>query len=96
MNYPVVFAPEAEDQVVALYNYIAKAASPDIAKRYTDSVLSYCESFQSFPNRGYLRNDIRPANSVQQSTKIAGAALPNSMTIDNMRALPLIFGCFYQ
>lgn len=60
MNYPVVFAPEAEEQVVALYNYIAKAASPDIAKRYTDGILSYCESFQSFPNRGYLRNDIRP------------------------------------
>lgn len=42
MNYPVVFAPEAEEQVVALYNYIATAVSPDIAKRYTAGVLIYC------------------------------------------------------
>jgi toxin ParE1/3/4 len=49
MNYPVVFAPEAEEQVVALYNYIAISASPDIAKRYTDGILSYCESFRTFP-----------------------------------------------
>jgi toxin ParE1/3/4 len=28
MNYRVVFSPEAEEQLVALYGYIAAAASP--------------------------------------------------------------------
>ncbi len=60
MNFPVVFSPEAEEQIVALYNYIATAVSPDIAKRYVDGILSYCEGFQTFPYRGLLRNDIRP------------------------------------
>jgi hypothetical protein len=35
MNYLVVFSPEAEEQLVALYGYIAAAASPDIAALFT-------------------------------------------------------------
>lgn len=35
MNYRVVFSPEAEEQLAALYGYIATAASPDIAAWYT-------------------------------------------------------------
>lgn len=34
MSYRLVFAPEAEEQLVALYRYIATAASADIAARY--------------------------------------------------------------
>ena len=43
MIYRVVFTPEAEEQVTAQYVYIAKAASPDIALRYTEAVIGYCE-----------------------------------------------------
>ena len=39
MIYPVVFSPEAQAQLVDLYGYIAQAASPDIAARYTAEVL---------------------------------------------------------
>jgi plasmid stabilization system protein ParE len=35
MSYRVIFSPEAEEQLVALYRYIADAASFDIAARYT-------------------------------------------------------------
>lgn len=31
--------PEAQEQVVALYNYIATAASPDIARQCTESIM---------------------------------------------------------
>lgn len=31
MPYPVVFTPEAEEQLVALYRYIAVASSTEIA-----------------------------------------------------------------
>lgn len=31
----VIFTPEAQEQLAALYRYIAAAASPDIAERYT-------------------------------------------------------------
>lgn len=59
MRYRVVFAPEAEEQLVALYRYIAVAASPVIAARYTDAIVAHCESFDEFPLRGTKRDDIR-------------------------------------
>ncbi len=60
MHYRVVFAPEALAQLEALYRYVAQAASPDIAARYTDAIVSYCEGLESFAQRGTRRDDIRP------------------------------------
>lgn len=59
MPYQVVFAPEAEDQLAALYRYIATAASPAIAQRYVDAIITYCEGLHLFPLRGTRRDDIR-------------------------------------
>ena len=36
MSYRVVFSPEAQEQLSALFHYIAEAATPDIAARYTE------------------------------------------------------------
>ena len=36
MTYRVVFSPEAEEQLIDLYRYIAKAASPSVAARYIE------------------------------------------------------------
>jgi len=58
--YRVVFAPEAESQLLALYFHIAEAASPKIAGNYTEAILQQCESLKTFPMRGVLRDDIRP------------------------------------
>ncbi|QDL56762.1 type II toxin-antitoxin system RelE/ParE family toxin [Rhodoferax aquaticus] len=60
MLYRVVFAPEALAQLEALYRYVAQAASPDIAARYTDAIVAYCEGLESFALRGTRRDDIRP------------------------------------
>lgn len=60
MPYAVVFAPEAEDQLAELYRYIATQASPATAQRYTDALVSYCETFSTFPQRGVKSDDIRP------------------------------------
>lgn len=60
MSYRVVFSPEAEEQLAALYCYIAAAASPDIAARYTDAIVSHCEGLRTFPHRGTMRDDVRP------------------------------------
>lgn len=59
-RYPVVFAPEAQEQLAALYGYIAVAASPAIAERYTTAIVNYCETLQTSPQRGTKRDDIRP------------------------------------
>ena len=60
MSYTVVFTPEAEAQFTELYGYIAAEASPEIAARFTDGIVTYCESLSIFPARGNRRDDIRP------------------------------------
>lgn len=55
----VMYAPEAEAQLIALYFQIAAAASPEIAARYTDAIVEQCESLATFPLRGAQRDDIR-------------------------------------
>jgi len=60
MNYRVVFSPEAQEQLTALFRYIAEAASPGIAARYTEEIVSYCESLRTLPHRGTQRDDVRP------------------------------------
>ena len=69
MNYRVVFAPEAEEQLAALYHYIAAESSPDIAARYIEAILSYCESLTTFPHRGIRRHDVRPGLRVTNYKK---------------------------
>jgi toxin ParE1/3/4 len=60
MSYTSAFTPEAqEQQLLELYRYIAAAASPVIAERYTNAIITYCEELRTFPHRGYRRDDIR-------------------------------------
>jgi plasmid stabilization system protein ParE len=60
MSYRVVFAPEAGDQLEALFTGIAERASPAVARRYADAVIATCEGLALFPLRGVAREDIRP------------------------------------
>jgi len=59
MPYTVVFTPEAEEQLAAIYRYIAAKASPETAERYTSAIVSYCEGMQFTPHRGTRRDEIR-------------------------------------
>ena len=60
MSYSVDFAPEASDQLEALFLYIAERSSLVIAERYTDAVVGTCEGLKMFPLRGVAREEIRP------------------------------------
>ncbi|WLI44995.1 type II toxin-antitoxin system RelE/ParE family toxin [Pseudomonas beijingensis] len=48
MAHTVEFAPQALEQLAALYRYIATEASPEIAHRYTDAIVTYCKDLQMF------------------------------------------------
>ncbi len=89
MNYRVIFSPEAEEQLVALYRYIADAASSDIAAGYTEAIVSYCESLCTFPHRGTVRDDVRPGLRITNYKKRAVIAF----SVDNERIS--IIGIFY-
>jgi plasmid stabilization system protein ParE len=57
MTYRVVFSPEALAQLEALFRYIAQAAGPVVADRYTNAIVTYCEGLHVFPLRGMRRNN---------------------------------------
>jgi toxin ParE1/3/4 len=73
MPYTVIFTPESEAQLTELYRYIAAASSPEVAARFTDSIVKYCESLQSLPHRGIQRDDIRPGLRITSYRKRCGS-----------------------
>jgi toxin ParE1/3/4 len=69
MQYTVIFTPEAQEQLIALYRYIAAASSPEVAERYTNAIIADCENLQNFPHRGTCRGDIRPGLQITHYKK---------------------------
>jgi toxin ParE1/3/4 len=87
--HTLIFTPEAQEQLVALYHYISVAASPKIAERYTDAIITQCEGLRDFPNRGTLRDDVRPGLRMTNYKKRAVIAF----TVDVKRVS--IIGIYY-
>ena len=57
---PVDFAPEAQRDLIQLYDWLADAASPETAIRYIDRIEDYCRGMGLGSERGQKRDDIRP------------------------------------
>ena len=91
MSYRVIFTPEAEDQLAKLYNYIADAASPDIAARYAEAIVSYCEKLDLSPIRGVARDDVRPGLRITNYKKRTVVAF----AVNQESKLVSIIGLFY-
>jgi plasmid stabilization system protein ParE len=60
VKYSIVLTPEARDHLDDLYDYIATAASPDIAQRFVEGILDHIDKLTSYPHRGTMRDDLRP------------------------------------
>ena len=60
MSRKIVVSAEASKQLGDLYDYIAAAASPPTALRFTDAILDQLEKLRDFPNVGSSREDILP------------------------------------
>lgn len=89
--YTVTFTPEAEEQLAALYRYIAAAASPVVAERYTSAIITHCEGMHTVPNRGTRRDDVRPGlriTNYKRRTVIAFA-------VDDAALRVTIIGIYY-
>jgi toxin ParE1/3/4 len=59
-RYEVLFTPEAETDLLELYDYIAEHGSPDRALGYVEQIERWCDGLGTFPERGIVRDDIRP------------------------------------
>lgn len=80
----VIFAPEARDDLLRLYDHIAGAASPTVALAYLERIEDYCSRFDLASERGQLRNDIRPGLRIigfERRVTIAFAVDENRVTI---------------
>lgn len=56
----VVLTPEARDDLLSLYDWIAEAAGSDTAIGFIERVEAYCARLDLASERGHLRDDIRP------------------------------------
>lgn len=57
----VVFSPDARDDLLALYDWIAQAAGPTRAMSYIERLETYCLGFATASERGHRRDDVRPS-----------------------------------
>lgn len=60
MGYAIIVTPEARDQLLAIYEYIADVASPEISRRFTDSIVDHLTILADHPRIGTPRDDLRP------------------------------------
>lgn len=91
MTYTVRFAPEATDQLGALYRHIASSASLTVAADYVDAIVAHCEGLAVFPHRGTMRDDIRPGLRTSSYKKRAVIAT----FVDEEAEQITILGVFY-
>ena len=90
-HYTVTFTPEAEEQLADLYRFIAVAASPIIAERYTNAIITHCEGMHTVPNRGTRRDDIRPGLRITNYKLRAVIAF----AVDDVALMVTIIGVYY-
>jgi toxin ParE1/3/4 len=60
VSRPVVFTPEAQNDLLDLYDYIADRSSPTRALGYISRIEKTCTSLKNLPERGTRRDDLRP------------------------------------
>lgn len=83
----VVFSPEARDDLLNLYRYIAEHSGADRAIGYLDRVEAFCRSLSTFPERGTPRDDLFPGLRVvgfERRVAIAFHIDPGTVTIDRI------------
>ena len=83
----VTFAPEALADLYNLYDYIALDGGPGRARNYTDRIIAHCLGLVTFPERGTLRDDLRPGlriTTYRRRVTIAYHSTATNVTIDRI------------
>lgn len=84
-RYDVFLSPEAEADIVDIYRSISEASMSSVVDRqYVERLTSYLETFEVFPERGSLRNDVRQGLRVvgfERSVSVAFVVEQDSVVI---------------
>ena len=73
-QYTVFFTPRAERQLAKLYADMADASGEARAENYVGGIVVNCLSLETFPERGTMRDDIRPNLRVMGNARSATIA----------------------
>lgn len=87
MTHSVVFAPEAETDLIELYDYITLHSGAERALGYVERIVTTCRNLATFPERGAPREDIRPGlrlTSYARRATIAFHVTEQTVTIDRV------------
>ena len=60
VEYEIIWRPEARDDLLAIYDWVAMQADPATALGYTSRIEAFVQRLGNFPHRGTARFDIAP------------------------------------
>ena len=78
------YSPRATKQLEDLYEYVARASSPDRANAFVSAIVDYCDRLTISPRRGTRRDDLRPGLRIvgfRRRVTIAFLVLEESIVI---------------
>ena len=87
MACEVVFSPEAQTDLLDVYDYIAPRGGPERALAYVERLQASCMSLGLAPERGTRREDIRPSLRVtgfERRVTVAFHIGENRVVIDRL------------
>ena len=87
MTHAIVYSPEARDDLLQIYDYIAARSAPQSALGYTERIVACCEELAIFPERGMRHDDIRPGLRItgfENRVTIAFHVTKNTVAIDRI------------
>lgn len=87
MTHEVVFAPEAQLDLLDLYDMVAEDGGGERALAYVERVQAVCLRLAVFPERGTRRDDVRPGLRVigfERRVAIAFHVGAGRVTIDRV------------
>lgn len=88
MPHEVVFSPEAREDLIQLYLFIAEQSGSERALAYTERLEAYCRSFANLPERGMRRDDlVSGLRVVGFERRVSLAFLVSSNTVTFVRVL---------
>lgn len=90
MTRPVVFSPEAQDDLLSLYAHIAARSGEDRALAYTNQIAAYCLRLAQFPERGTRYDHLRPGLRTIGFRRQASVAF--TITADAVTILRILYG----
>jgi toxin ParE1/3/4 len=59
-RYRVVLSRGAFQQLAGIEDWIGQGADTTTARRYREAIIAHCQRLERYPNRGTLRDDLRP------------------------------------